>query len=149
MKGLPLSYNRDLQEDKEALFDTVDTLVASLEVFAGMMSTLQFKPHNMERSLGNGYILATDVADYLVKKGMSFRESHGITGRLVSYAIGANKTLEGLTLEEYNKFSPLFKEDIGRISAANSIASKNVPGGTAPGQVAIQLSRYKKILGQG
>jgi argininosuccinate lyase len=147
MKALPLSYNRDLQEDKEALFDTVDTLVVSLEVFAGMMSTLEFKPINMERSLGNGYILATDVADYLVKKGVSFREAHRITSRLVSYAIGCNKTLEGLTLEEYQKFSPLFKEDIRNINAANSIVSKNVPGGTAPGQVAYQLKRCRQILG--
>jgi argininosuccinate lyase len=146
MKALPLSYNRDLQEDKEALFDTVDTLVASLEVFAGMMRTLEFKPGNMERSLGNGYILATDVADYLVKKGLSFREAHGITGRLVSYANSCNKTLEDLALEEYQKLSPLFKEDIRNISVDKSVASKNVPGGTAPGQVATQISRCREIL---
>ena len=149
MKALPLSYNRDLQEDKEALFDTVGTLVASLEVFAGMMSTLEFKPGNMERSLGNGYILATDVADYLVKKGLSFREAHGITARLVSYANGCNTTLEDLALEEYQKFSPLFREDIRNISVEKSVASKNVPGGTAPGQVANQIIRCKEILGQG
>jgi argininosuccinate lyase len=149
MKALPLSYNRDLQEDKEALFDTVDTLVASLEVFAGMMSTLEFKPGNMERSLGNGYILATDVADYLVKKGLSFREAHGITGRLVSYANGCNKTLGDLSLEEYQKLSPLFKEDIRNISVDKSVASKNVPGGTAPGQVTNQILCCKEILGQG
>ncbi|RJO60604.1 MAG: argininosuccinate lyase [Dehalococcoidia bacterium] len=147
MKGLPLSYNRDLQEDKEALFDTVDTLVASLEVFAGMVSTLEFKPGNMKRSLGNGYILATDVADYLVKKGLSFREAHGVTGRLVSYAIGCGKPLESLTIEEYKGFSPLFAEDVRSISAARSVASKNVPGGTAPGQVSIQLSHCREILG--
>jgi len=147
MKALPLSYNRDLQEDKEALFDTVDTLVDSLEVFAGMMNTLEFKPDNLKRSLVKGYILATDVADYLVKKGLSFREAHGVTGSLVSYAIGRGKTLQDMTLDEYRGFSPLFAEDVRAISAVNSVASKNVPGGTAPGQVAIQLSRCREILG--
>lgn len=147
MKGLPLSYNRDLQEDKEGLFDTHDTLVVSLEVFAGMVSTLEFKPDNMKRSLVKGYILATDVADYLVKKGLSFREAHGITGRLVSYAIGCGKMLESMTLDEYKGFSPLFAEDVRAISAAGSVASKNVPGGTAPGQVAEQIARARKITG--
>ena len=146
MKGLPLSYNRDLQEDKEGFFDAADTLIDSLAVFAGMMNTLKFKPRNMERSLGNGYILATDVADYLVKKGMSFREAHGITGRLVSYAISSGKTLESMTLAEYREFSPLFGDDVHDISAARSAASKNVTGGTAPVQVARQLERAKKIL---
>jgi argininosuccinate lyase len=115
-------------------------------VFSGMMSTLSFKPVSMERSLKQGYILATDVADYLVKKGLSFREAHGVTARLVNYADGANKTLEGLTLAEYREFSPLFAEDIRAISAAASVASKNVPGGTAPGRVTNQILRCKKIL---
>jgi argininosuccinate lyase len=147
MKGLPLSYNRDLQEDKEGLFDTVDTLTASLEVFAGMVRTLEFKPQNMRRSLAKGFILATDIADYLVKKGLSFREAHGVTGRLVNYAAGRDKTLEGLSMEEYKGFSPLFEEDIRGITAETSVASKNVPGGTAPGEVSKQITRCKKILG--
>ena len=147
MKGLPLSYNRDLQEDKEGLFDTVDTLVASLEVFAGMVGTLEFKPQNMRRSLDKGFILATDVADYLVKKGLSFRDAHGVTGRLVNYAIGKGKTFESLSLGEYREFSPLFEEDVRFITAETSIASKNVPGGTAPGEVSKQIIRCKKILG--
>jgi argininosuccinate lyase len=147
MKGLPLSYNRDLQEDKEGLFDTVDTLVASLEVFAGMVGTLEFKPQNMRRSLDKGFILATDVADYLVKKGLSFRDAHGATGRLVNYAISKGKTLESLSLDEYREFSSLFGEDIRSITAETSIASKNVPGGTAPGEVSKQIIRCKKILG--
>jgi argininosuccinate lyase len=147
MKGLPLSYNRDLQEDKEGLFDTVDTLTASLEVFAGMVRTLEFKPQNMRRSLAKGFILATDIADYLVKKGLSFREAHGVTGRLVNYGAGRDKTLEGLSMEEYKGFSPLFEEDIRGITAETSVASKNVPGGTAPGEVSKQITRCKKILG--
>jgi argininosuccinate lyase len=112
-----------------------------------MMGTLKFKAENMQRSLSRGYILATDVADYLVKKGLSFREAHGVTGRLVNYAIGCGKTLEDLTLDEYREFSKLFDDDIRMISAASSAASKNVPGGTAPGQVAIQLKRCRQILG--
>ena len=147
MKGLPLSYNRDLQEDKEGLFDTVDTLVSSLEVFAGMVGTIEFKAQNMRRSLDKGFILATDVADYLVKKGMSFREAHGVTGRLVNYAVGKDKTLESLSIEEYRGFSTLFGEDIRSITAETSIASKNMPGGTAPGEVSKQIIRCKKILG--
>jgi argininosuccinate lyase len=147
MKGLPLSYNRDLQEDKEALFDTVDTLTSSLEVFAGMVRTLEFKAHNMRRSLDMGFILATDVADYLAKKGLSFREAHGVTGRLVNYAVGQGKTLESMSLEEYREFSPLFEEDIRKITAETSIDSKKVPGGTAPGEVSKQINRCKKMLG--
>ena len=148
MKALPLSYNRDLQEDKEGLFDTVDTLTASLEVFASMVRSLEFKPQNMRRSLAKGFILATDLADYLVKKGLSFREAHGVTGRLVNYAAGKDKTLEGLSLEEYRGFSPLFDEDIRNITVETSIASKNVPGGTAPGEVSKQINRCKKILAE-
>ncbi len=148
MKGLPLSYNRDLQEDKEGLFDTIETLVASLEVFAGMVRTLKFKPQNMQLSLSKGFILATDVADYLVNKGLSFREAHGVTGRLVNYAIGEAKTLETMSLEEYRGFSPLFEEDIRGISAETSVASKNLPGGTAPGEVSKQIKRCKIILNQ-
>jgi argininosuccinate lyase len=101
----------------------------------------------MKRSLASGYILATDVADYLVKKGLSFREAHGVTGRLVNYAAGCGKSLDVLTLEEYRKFSELFSEDIRLICPAASAASKNVPGGTAPGQIAIQLKRCRQILG--
>ena len=145
MKGLPLAYNRDLQEDKEALFDAVDTLLPSLEVFSGMIAAMQFKPQNMERSLKNGYILATDLADYLVKRGQSFREAHGTVGRLVSYAIDRNKTLGQLSLEEYRGFSPLFEPDVYDINVASSINSRNVPGGTAPEQVAYQIKRAKEI----
>jgi argininosuccinate lyase len=147
MKGLPLSYNRDLQEDKEALFDAHDTLLASLEVFAGMVATLKFKQQNMQRSLDKGFILATDVADYLVKKGLSFREAHGITGRLVAYAGGCGKTFENLSIEEYRQFSPLFTEDVRNISSGTSVASRDVTGGTAPRQVFTQLERARKILG--
>ena len=87
MKGLPLAYNRDLQEDKEGLFDTVDTLLATLKVFTGMIETLRIKPEKMAVALDNGYLLATDIADYLVKKGETFRNAHATVGKLVSWAI--------------------------------------------------------------
>ena len=109
MKGLPLTYNRDLQEDKERVFDTVDTLVPSLQVFSGMLDTLKFKPENMKNALDRGFILATDLADYLVNKGEAFRNAHGIIARLVNYAVKNNKTLDTMSLDEYRQFSPLFQ----------------------------------------
>jgi argininosuccinate lyase len=147
MKALPLAYNRDLQEDKEALFDAIDTLMSSLEVFSGMIKTAQFKAQAMSHSLSNDYILATDVADYLVKKGLSFREAHGVVGRLVSYAVKCGKHFKELSLKEYQDFSPLFTGDVCAISVASSIASRDITGGTAPQQIARQLQRAKKTLG--
>ncbi|MCL2150484.1 MAG: argininosuccinate lyase [Dehalococcoidia bacterium] len=147
LKGLPLAYNRDLQEDKEALFDAVDTLLLSLEVFSGMISTAQFQAAQMKRALVDNGILATDLADYLVKKGLPFREAHGVVGRLVSYAETQSKPLRKLSLAEYQLFSPLFDDDARRLSLAKSLAARSIPGGTAPKQVARQIWRAKKILG--
>jgi len=147
MKGLPLSYNRDLQEDKEGLFDTVDTLLSSLEVFSGMVKSLKINKANMERAANRDYILATDLADYLVAKGETFRVAHGITARLISFAIEKGKSLSQLSLSEYKRFSPLFGDDVHRITIASSIASRNIIGGTAPEQVARALIRAKEIVG--
>ena len=144
MKGLPLAYNRDMQEDKEGLFDTVDTLLSSLETFAGMIQTLRIKAENMERAVECGYLLATDLADYLVKKGESFRNAHGIVGRLVNYAMEKGKVLSEISLSEYQKFSPLFGEEVYSITVESSMASKDVIGGTAPKQVAKALAIAKK-----
>ncbi len=146
MKGVPLAYNRDLQEDKEGLFDAADTLLASLEVFSGMIATAVFKPDSMQRSLGYGYILATDLADYLVRKGLPFRQAHGVVGRLVTYAEGCGKDLPELSLAEYQQFSPLFAADAADICLASSLAVRDVTGGTSPKQVARQLGRAKEIL---
>jgi argininosuccinate lyase len=146
MKALPLSYNRDMQEDKEALFDTVDTLLLSLEVFAGMVKTAVFKPRSMGRALSNDIILATDMADYLVKKGLSFREAHGVMGRLVSHAVGTGRALKSLSLEEFQGFSPLFSEDVYKIDVASSVGSRNVTGGTSRTQIARQLRRARHSL---
>jgi argininosuccinate lyase len=146
MKGLPLAYNRDMQEDKEGLFDTVDTLTGTLDVFAGMVGTLKFKAERAAKAAGEGYMLATDLADYLVAKGMPFREAHGVVGALVQYAIDKGKTFDKLSIAEYKKFSPKFGKDVYKISVQTSIAARNTVGGTAPAQVKKQLARARKLI---
>jgi len=147
MKALPLSYNRDMQEDKEGLFDTVDTLLSTLEVFTGMISTLRVKAENIEQAVKRGYILATDLADYLVGKGEPFRTAHALVARLVSYAMDNGKSFSELSLTEYKGFSPLFGEDVHSITVESSIAARDVIGGTAPRQVERALATAKKIIG--
>ena len=146
MKALPLSYNRDLQEDKEGLFDTADTLLSTLEVFAGMVRTLKVNTGRTRQAAREGYILATDVADYLVNKGIPFRQAHQIVAELVNYAIQQDKGLHQLELGEYQRFSPLFTEDVCAITVESSIAARNILGGTAPQQVKAQLKRAREIL---
>jgi len=148
MKGLPLSYNRDMQEDKEGFFDTVDTLRATLDVFTGMVKTLRVNAENTRQAAGQGYILATDLADYLVKRGEPFRAAHNIVARLVSYAMEKGKSFGELSLSEYKNFSPLFGEDVYSITIESSIAARDVVGGTAPRQVDKALTTAKKIIGE-
>ena len=149
MKALPLAYNRDLQEDKEGLFDTVDTLLASLEVFAGMIATLKIKKESAAEAAGRGYILATDLADYLVKKGETFRSAHEIAGKLISYAVKKGKSLSELSFVEYSNFSPLFGEDVYSVTVESSLAARDITGGTAPKRVAQAVAAAKKAIGQG
>jgi argininosuccinate lyase len=146
MKGLPLSYNRDLQEDKEGLFDVVDTLLSTLEVMTGMLKTLKINPSRMAEALDDGYLLATDIADYLVKKGEAFRSAHAAVGQLVHWAVANGKTFDKITIQEYRKFSELFDKDVYLITAVASIEARNIPGGTAPDQVKKALAQAKKIL---
>lgn len=147
MKGLPLTYNRDLQEDKEGFFDAVETLLDTLEVCTGMVKTLNVKAQKTKRVLKqNSYILATDLADYLVKKGEPFRNAHNIVSRLVIYAIERNKSLNDITLAEYNGFSPLFDKDVYSITVESSLAARDVIGGTAPKQVEKALANAQKIV---
>jgi argininosuccinate lyase len=146
MKGLPLAYNSDLQEDKEGFFDCVDTLLDTLDIFAGMVATLTVRPRRTRQAAGYGYILATDLADYLVGKGAPFRTAHDAVARLVGYAVENKKELKDLTLKEYREFSPLFGEDVKKISLKTSLSARNVPGGTAPRQVAVALRRARKLL---
>jgi len=147
MKGLPLAYNRDMQEDKEGFFDTVDTLLSSLEVFTGMIRTLRIKAENTKRAAKRGYILATDLADYLSKKGEPFRTAHDIVARLVSYAMEKGKSFSELSLSEYKRFSPLFENDVYSVTVESSIAARDVVGGTAPRQVEQALATAKEIIG--
>ncbi len=149
MKSLPLAYNSDLQEDKEGFFDVVDTLIPTLDVFAGMVKTVRVYPQRTRQAAGRGYILATDLADYLVKKGAPFRSAHDIVARLVNYAVSQNKDFNRLALEEFKQFSPLFGEDVRNITLHSSLAARNVPGGTAPRQVAVALRRARKLLEMG
>jgi argininosuccinate lyase len=135
LKGLPMTYNRDMQEDKEGFFDTFDTLLNTLVVFADMLSKMRLNPQRMREAAQNSYALATDIADYLVAKGMPFREAHGIAGRLSEYAAGQGKYLHELPLETYQQFSRLFDKDVLSISVDSSVAARDVPGGTAFAQV--------------
>ncbi len=147
MKALPLTYNMDMQEDKEGFFDTVDTLLSTLEVFTGMLQTLRVKAENAGRAAKQSYVLATDLADYLVKKGEAFRTAHEIVGRLVSYALGKGKPLGALEISEYKEFSSLFGDDVYSITVESSLAARDNIGGTAPGQVRKALATAKKIIG--
>ena len=136
LKGLPMTYNRDLQEDKEPLFDTVDTAKACLAVLAGMMGNVRFNTARMREEAAKGFTTATDLAEYLVKKGVPFRRSHEIIGRLVAYCLEKNKELQGLSLEELKKFHPAFEKDaLSVVDPGESVDSKQVMGGTARKQV--------------
>jgi argininosuccinate lyase len=147
MKGLPLSYNRDMQEDKEGFFDTVDTLQSTLEVCTGMLQTLRINAERMHQAAGENYTLATDLADYLAKKGVPFREAHKIVGEIVRFAIEKGSALHELSIEDYRRFSPLFGEDaLKNLTVESSIAARDVPGGTAPRQVEEALRRARRKL---
>ena len=146
MKALPLSYNRDLQEDKEALFDSIDTLVSTLEVFAPMIASLRIKADHINHAAEENYTLATDIADYLVKKGIPFRQAHAIVGNLVRYAIDNRKTLLDLELSEYRRFCPDFENDVKSITVESSLAARNAHGGTAPEAVENALAAARSML---
>lgn len=148
LKGLPLTYNRDLQEDKEALFDAVDTLLGSLRCLAPMLATARFRVDRMRQTAGESFTLATDVADYLVRKGMPFREAHAVVGRLVSFGIEHERDLLHLTLDEYRKESELFDESVFAVTVETSVAARDVPGGTAPKRVAAELADARRRLAQ-
>jgi len=146
MKGLPLSYNRDFQEDKEGLFDSVDTVVATLDVFAGMVRTAGVRGDKTRRAAEEDYMLATDLADYLVKKGVPFRDAHGIVGRLAQHAIDSGKSFRELDIEQYRRFSPHFDKDVYAITVDSALKARNAVGGTAPEQVRKQLARARKAI---
>jgi len=146
MKALPLAYNRDMQEDKEGLFDTVDTLHSSLKIFAKMMKAIKVDVNRVREAIKRDYLLATDLADYLVKKGLPFREAHSVVAKLSEYAVNNHKSFHELSLSEYHNFSPLFDEDVYNITLESSVAARNIVGGTSSQQVEAALTRAREIL---
>ena len=137
MKGLPLAYNKDMQEDKEAIFDAIATVKACIDTFIPMLETMKVLPENMKEAAQKGFINATDCADYLVKKGKPFRDAYKITGQLVAYCIENKKVLETLTLDKYQEADPLFEADIYEaISLDTCVKKRKVIGGPAPEMVA-------------
>jgi argininosuccinate lyase len=147
MKGQPLAYNKDNQEDKEPLFDTVDTLTQTLRIYADMIAGITVKPEAMRAAALQGYATATDLADYLVKKGLPFRDAHEAVALAVRHAEQKNCDLSDLALEELQQFSDLVAEDIYAVlTLEGSLAARNHTGGTAPQQVEAAIARARKLL---
>lgn len=147
MKGIPLAYNKDMQEDKEALFDGLDTVTLSLKTFCGMIKTMKVKKENMRKGAGLGFTNATDVADYLVKKGMPFRNAHEVVGEIVLTCIKGNKMIEELSLEELKSFSPIFEEDIYHaIDLLTCVEERKVIGGPSTESVKMQIAALEKFI---
>lgn len=148
MKGLPLAYNKDMQEDKEAIFDAVDTLHLCLTAFIPMIDTMKVLPQNMRKAAASGFINATDCADYLVLKGLPFRDAYKITGELVAECIASNLTLETLPIETYKEFDAHFDSNVyDAISLENCVNGRTVIGGPAPENVEYQANRILSELG--
>ena len=149
MKSQPLAYNKDNQEDKEPLFDTVDTLIDTLRIYADMMRGVTVKPDNMRAAVMQGFATATDLADYLVKKGMPFRDSHEVVAQAVRYADEQGVDLSELPLAVLQRFSDLVADDVYQVlTPEGSLNARNHLGGTAPEQVRYQVARWKQLLAQ-
>ena len=147
MKGLPLAYNKDMQEDKEALFDAIDTVEECLPVFAAMVNTLSVRRHNMERAAAGGFINATDCADYLVKKGMPFREAYMIVGRLVNMCIKSGESLDTLPLKDFRSISALFDEDVYEaLQLKTCVNGRTVYGGPSEESVNQQIQLMEEFV---
>lgn len=147
MKGIPLAYNKDMQEDKEAIFDSIDTVKICIETLIPMLKTMKVLKQNMKNAASKGYINATDCADYLVKKGIPFRKAYKIVGQIVSYCIDNNTTLEDLQMEQYKKFDNNFESDIyDAISLEKCVTNRNTVGGPSPSQVKSRIEQVKRIL---
>lgn len=149
MKGLPLAYNKDMQEDKPPVFDATDTLKASLEIFVPMLTSIRFKQQNMFKAAKGGFMNATDAADYLVSKGLAFRDCHEIIGKMVLFCIDQEKAIEDLNLEELKQFSALFEEDFyEKVSVEACIKNKRSRGSTSFSSVEDQLEQFEKMKGR-
>ena len=149
MKGLPLAYNKDMQEDKEPVFDAVDTVEMCLPVFAAMLDTMTVRTDNMRKAAGHGFINATDCADYLTKKGMPFRDAYTVTGKLVAQCTAQGKTLEELTLEELQAVSPLFEQDVyDALNLENCMALRSSYGGPAVSETTRQIGEIEQFINE-
>lgn len=147
MKGLPLAYNKDMQEDKESIFDGIDTVKMCLSAFTPMIATMKVNEENMRNAASKGFINATDCADYLVKKGLAFRDAYKIVGELVAYCISSNKTLETLSLEEYNRYSDVFDNEVfDAISLIKCVNDRKSFGGPSVESVDYQIKTIMKQL---
>jgi argininosuccinate lyase len=147
MKGIPLAYNKDMQEDKELTFDAIDTVKGCLALFEGMVSTMKFRNDVMENSAKHGFTNATDAADYLVNHGVPFRDAHGIVGRLVLYCLDKKISLDEMSLEEYKAISPVFEEDIYEaISIKTCVEKRMTIGAPGPDAMAKVVEWNKKYL---
>lgn len=148
MKGLPMAYNRDLQEDKTYILAVADVVLPTLRIFAAMVPALEFDLARMRETAGLGYSLATDIADYLVKKGLPFREAHGVVGGLVREAERRHCELNALPFEVYAAASALFEPDVLEITVDSALAARDIPGGTAPRQVRLAAAQLRAALGK-
>ena len=147
MKGLPLAYNKDMQEDKEPVFDAVDTVKMCVPVFAAMINTMTVREDNMRLAAGRGFINATDCADYLTKKGVPFRDAYTVTGKLVAYCTEKGKILEELTLEEFREFSPVFSQDVYKaIDLDNCVETRMSYGGPSVGETQRQIEQILSFI---
>lgn len=147
MKGLPLAYNKDMQEDKEALFDTIDTIQGSLRVMTTVLGNIRVNDDRMREAAASSYSNATDLADYLVRRGLEFRRAHELVGRIVNYASERGKQLQEISIDDYREFSPLFEEDLyAALTLESSLASKSARGGTSPDRVSEAIRRAKAEL---
>ena len=147
MKGLPLAYNKDMQEDKEALFDGLDTTLLSIKTFNGMIKTMKINKSLMKTSASSGFTNATDVADYLVKKGVAFRDAHEIVGNLILYCIDEGKSIDNLSLSEFQTFSNKFENDIYKaINLLTCIEERKVIGGPSISSINIQIEHLNNFI---
>ena len=147
MKGLPMTYNRDLQEDKEPLFDSVETIKIALEVFAEMMAEASVKADVTAEATSDPFLLATDLADYLVRKGVPFRQAHEIMGELTAYSIREDIPFQDLSDEEWEQFSPVFESDVRDVlNVETALKARKAVGAPSPANVARQIAKWEKRI---
>ena len=147
MKGLPLAYNKDMQEDKEQIFDAIDTVKMCLPVFSGMLSTMKLRKGRMLDGAKGGFTNATDVADYLVKKGLPFRDAHAVVGKMVAYCLDKDTVIDALTMDEFKTFSDIFENDVyDAISLETCVNMRKIVGGPAKETMSKIIEQYKNNL---